>query len=63
MLIVSNLTFQIGAILKPRSEKHFIVNVYYTILSVLMIITTAISYRRKDLAIFIYPVHMLNTLR
>ena len=63
MLILSNLTFQIGAILKPVSEKHFMVNIYYTLLSSVLIIATAASYIKKELVIIIYPVHILNTMR
>jgi hypothetical protein len=40
----SNLTYTVGAIIKPLNNMHFLINILYTALSVLCLIITKLTY-------------------
>ena len=62
-LNLSNLTFQIPALLNPKNDSHFMMNIYYTVLSMMLFAITAYSYKSKEHAILSLPVLFLLTIR
>jgi len=60
---LSNFTFQISALLKPMNESHYIMNVYYTALSLVLFAVIAYSYKSKEHAILSLPVLFIINIR
>ena len=60
---LSNLTFQIPALLNPKNETHFMMNIYYTILSIVLFAITIFSYKSKKHAILSLPVLFILNIR
>ena len=61
--VISNLTFQIPALLKPSSQNHFYTNVGYTAANVTVSLLLIISYQRKKYSILALPAIFIQTLR
>ena len=63
MCTISNLIAQISAMLKPYSMQHYKVNIYYTIVSLTVILMIGLSLKEGNYLRLIFPAMMLTHLR
>ena len=55
LMTISNLLFSFSALMKPKTEEHYMINIFYTIISVLSLALYYYSHnnpRRRNLLVF-----------
>ena len=58
----TNVIYQFGAIVKPHSETHLVVNIAYTAMTMTSILLYLLSYYKKN-TVYIFPAFAIVAVR